>query len=127
MTAREVIGRSGGFTCRVVRDHRASFSDAPVFNAGEELEVKERETVWKGWVWCVNKAGKGAWVPESFVARHGDTCTALRDYDSIELSVGRGDVLEAGEEAAGWLWCTDSEGRQGWVPAVCLVEKTASG
>ncbi|MBN2026180.1 MAG: SH3 domain-containing protein [Actinobacteria bacterium] len=98
-----------------------------MFCQGEELKVEERETVWEGWIWCVNTAGEGAWVPECFVARRGDTCTALRDYDSIELSVRRGDVLEAGEEAAGWLWCSDCEGRQGWVPASCVVKEATSG
>jgi len=127
MTAQDTTGRSGGFTCRVIRDHQASFSDAPAFYAGEELVVEERETVWDGWIWCVNKAGMGAWTPECFVARSGDTCTALRDYDSIELSVRSGDILEAGEEAGGWLWCTDCEGGQGWVPASCVVEEAASG
>jgi hypothetical protein len=127
MTAQDETRRCGGFTRRVTRDHQASFPDAPVFFAGEALSVEGRETVWKGWIWCINGEGLGAWVPEFFVARSGDTCTVFRDYDSTELSVRCGDILEAGEEAAGWVWCRDREGRQGWVPARCVEEEAGCG
>jgi hypothetical protein len=120
MNARDATRRCGGFTCRVVADHQASFPDALVFKCGEVLSLEDRETVWDGWVWCTNKLGIGAWVPEGFVERCGDRCTTLRDYDSTELSVRAGDILEAREEANGWLWCTDRKGGRGWVPAVCV-------
>jgi hypothetical protein len=39
------------------------------------------------------------------------------DYDSIEHTVKVDEVLEFVKEACGWIWCTDSEGKLGWVPA----------
>lgn len=126
MAGEEKRDRARGFTYRVVADHRASFPYALVFSAGDELTAEERETAWGGWTWCVDREGTGAWVPDAFVERRGDHCVALRAYDSSELSVCRGDILEAGEEAGGWLWCTDREGRRGWVPAAC-VEPLESG
>ena len=111
---------AGGKPCRVTAEHRASFPEGMVISAGEELTVQDRETFWQGWVWCVNRDGMGAWVPEVFVEMRGDNCVALRDYDSIELTVAVGDNLQAYEEAGGWLWCLDGEGRWGWVPASCV-------
>jgi hypothetical protein len=84
------------------------------------LTVEDRETVWRGWVWCSDSEGTGAWVPESFVERRGGSCVALRDYDSTELTVAVGDLLQTYEEASGWLWCMDHAGRWGWVPKTCV-------
>jgi hypothetical protein len=39
-----------------------------------------------------------------------------RDYDATELSVEVGEKLTMGEEESGWAWCTNREGRRGWVP-----------
>ncbi|MDD3719209.1 MAG: SH3 domain-containing protein [Actinomycetota bacterium] len=105
---------------RVIASHKASYPEALVFAAGDVLEVEERETVWEGWIWCVKAGRVGAWVPEEYIERRGSRGTALRDYDSIELSVDPGDVLEACDEVAGWLWCADRDGRRGWVPRECV-------
>jgi hypothetical protein len=112
-----------GRTCRVVVEHQASFPDALVFSAGDVLAVEDRETVWSGWIWCIGRDGIGAWVPESFVERRGGSCVALRDYDSTELTVAIGDILQTCEAACGWLWCRDGEGRWGWVPASCVESR----
>jgi Variant SH3 domain len=104
-------------TVRVIAEHRASFVETLIFHAGDGLAVEDRETVWSGWVWCTDRSGTGAWVPETYIDRDGDRAVALRDYDSMELNVGEGDVLEVMEEAAGWLWCATGKGEKGWVPA----------
>jgi hypothetical protein len=117
MQARNGDIHASGHTCRVIADHQASFPAALVFQAGDVLTVENRETVWEGWIWCISREGVGAWVPEGFVKKQGDSCIALRTYDSTELTVTVGDVLQACEEAGGWLWCTDGKGRWGWVPA----------
>jgi SH3-like domain-containing protein len=41
---------------------------------------------------------------------------AARDYDSRELSVAAGEVVEVLEEVAGWAWCRRTAGERGWVP-----------
>ena len=120
MAAAEKVERAGGFTCRVIADHQASFTYALVFFPGDTLSIEDRETVWSGWTWCSNSRQIGAWVPDDFIDRRGDSCVALRAYDSTELTVSTGDILEATEEAGGWLWCADRMGRRGWVPAVCV-------
>lgn len=105
-----------GRICRVISAYRAAYPDPLVIHAGEVLAVGEKESEWSGWIWCTNRSGKSRWVPEVYVDRKGDTCVALCDYDATELSVRVGEELVAGQEAAGWLWCTNREGQRGWVP-----------
>ncbi|MEW6553247.1 MAG: SH3 domain-containing protein [Actinomycetota bacterium] len=119
---KETTESLAGHTCRVIAAHRASFDYTVVFRAGDTLGREERETLWPGWTWCVDTAQTGAWVPDTFIEKCGDSCVALRDYDSTELTVDTGDVLEALEEVGGWLWCVDSGGRRGWVPASCVEQ-----
>jgi hypothetical protein len=106
-----------GQTWRVVAEYQAAYPDPFVIQAGEVLAVGEKETEWRGWIWCRNQQGESRWVPEAFVEREGDTCVALCDYDSTELSVHVGEELIAGQEVADWLWCTNRRGDSGWVPA----------
>jgi len=98
---------------------------------GEKLTIGDRDSEWDGWVWCTNSEGVSRWVPEGFVARHGDTCIALREYESTELSVHIGEILDVGEIESGWAWCikgaelaeqADQAGQAGWVPLECLEE-----
>jgi SH3-like domain-containing protein len=115
---------AGGLKGRVAADHQASFGYGLVFYAGDKLGVEDRDTAWDGWTWCVDREGTGAWVPDHFIDRQGDSCVVLRDYDSTELTVKEGDALEVMEEANGWLWCVDQVGLRGWVPSACVdIEK----
>ncbi len=102
---------------RVIADYESAYPDPLVIHAGEELAVDDRPTEWDGWLWCTAHSGKEGWVPEAYVERNGDTCLALRHYDATELTVHTGEELVAGEEAGGWLWCTNRLGQSGWVPA----------
>jgi hypothetical protein len=81
------------------------------------VTVGRNDTQWPGFVWCTNQAGKGSWTPENFIERTGERGTARRDYDATELSAAVGEELVIGEEAGGWLWCTNSQGQSGWIPA----------
>ena len=120
MNAAGKIPRNGGPIGRAITAHQAEFPDPLAFAAGDVLAAEDRKTAWDGWIWCVNEKGKGGWVPEDYVDRQGDTCTALREYDSAELSVDAGDILEVGEEVGGWLWCVNEEGKGGWIPTACV-------
>ncbi len=103
--------------CRVVSDYQSAYPVPLVISAGEELTISEKESSWSGWVWCTNRDGKSRWVPERYVERKGNTCIALYDYEATELSVSIGEELIMGKEENGWIWCTNREGRSGWVPA----------
>ena len=107
--------------CKVVTGYRSAYPEPFVVQAGESLTAGERESEWPGWIWCTNREGESRWVPETYVQRQGETCIALRDYDATELTVRPGQEIIPGEEASGWIWCTDREGQSGWVPAEHLV------
>jgi hypothetical protein len=129
-----------------VQEHRASHADPIALRAGDPVTVGRRDTTWPKYVWCAGPDGREGWVPEEFLGRAGDadlgaaggaaagdaatapgmsTRRARRDYDARELDVAPGDVVLAGEEAGGWIWCEDADGRFGWVPAGCVA--TADG
>jgi len=100
----------------VKRPHQPDSPETLVASRGEELKYERRPTEWAGWLWCTNAEGRSAWVPEAWVEQEGDRCRLRRDYDSTELSISEGDVLEVELTESGWAWGHDSSGRRGWVP-----------
>ncbi|MBL7164044.1 MAG: hypothetical protein ISS57_15715 [Anaerolineales bacterium] len=112
--------------CRVIKAYESDYTEPWCMCGGEQLKIGERDSEWDGWVWCINQEGESRWVPEDFMERQGDTCVALRNYESTELSVQLGEVLSMGAEESGWAWCTkdadkaDQAGESGWVPLECL-------
>jgi len=102
---------------RVVSDYRTPYPDPVTLKAGDVLTIGDQHSPWPGWIWCTDRDGKSAWVPESYVEREGNTGTMRRDYDATELSVRAGEELAIGEEESGWFWCTNQAGQSGWVPA----------
>ena len=104
---------------RVIAEHAASYSDPITMRANEELTMSDKEDNWHGWtwIWCTNQAGKSGWVPKKYVERHEDKGIAHYDYDAIELSVHIGEEVLVAQFESGWLWCSNQQGRSGWVPA----------
>jgi uncharacterized protein YgiM (DUF1202 family) len=103
--------------CRVIAEYQSPYSDPAVFSSGEELTIGEKESEWGGWAWCTNQDGKSRWVPETYTERKGDVGVMRCDYEATELSVTVGEELVMGEEESDWIWCTNREGKSGWVPA----------
>jgi hypothetical protein len=112
---------AGMKNAKVIKAHQASNPQPLVIRVGDRLTVGENSDQWPAYVWCVDHAGKGGWVPEAFLEREGDSGVALRDYSAAELTVAVGDELALGEEAGGWFWATNHAGRGGWVPAEHLI------
>ena len=94
---------------------RATYDPALCVAKGDPLEVGRRDEEWPGWVWCLDAEGLGGWLPEEDV---GDG-RALADFDTRELTVAEGDMLEPLEHRSGWTWCRGLDG-EGWVPDRCL-------
>ena len=106
---------------RVVTAYRSAYPEPFVVRAGESLTAGEKESEWPGWVWCTDRHGDSRWVPEEYLRKQGEKLIALRDYDATELTVCAGQELTARDQVSGWTWCTNREGRSGWVPADCLA------
>ena len=83
--------------------------------------VGHRDGVWSSYVWGSDESGHAAWVPEEFIERRGEhEAVLLRDYDSSELTVVKGDEFEVLDEAGGWCLCRTPGGANGWVPKDAL-------
>ena len=119
--AREVAGASMPRRCKAARGYQAAYPESFVVRLGEALTAGEKDSEWPGWVWCTNRRGESRWVPEAYLQRLDEKRIALRNYDATELTIRTGENLVASAEVGGWIWCTNQEGRSGWVPADCLV------
>ena len=103
---------------RVIADYESPYSDPIVVNEGDEIIIDARKkTDWAGWVWCTNRAGKGGWVPESYIERRGDMGTMRCDYNAIELTLRVGELLSVHKAESGFFWVTNQGGQDGWVPS----------
>ena len=92
--------------------------------ASEIIKISDKVDYWNGnpgwvWVWCTDARGKSGWVPKGVIDVHADGTTGIAryDYTATELTVAVGDELVAWREESGWLWCTNQQGKSGWVPA----------
>jgi hypothetical protein len=103
---------------RVVESYVEQCTDPLRFHTGDVLRLGHRDRQWPAYVWGTDKTGRSGWVPESYITLTGEhEATALRDYDATEITVTRGEELTVLDEAGGWLLCSTSSGRRGWVPA----------
>lgn len=86
--------------------------------AGEIVNVERREVEpeWQGWVFCVDSRGIGGWVSETYLQLEGSQATALRDYEATELDVKVGERLVSRHQEFGWAWAENERGENGWVP-----------
>lgn len=106
---------SNTWRVRVLKADRPTNSDPIKMQAGDLLEIAGKED--DGWIWCRNRAGKEDGVPLSYMTAEGEgnTRIALTDYDSTVLSVEVGEEFQAEREEHGWLWCTNTQGKWGWI------------
>jgi SH3-like domain-containing protein len=102
---------------RVVTEHKSTFPKPLIAATGDTVRVGKRDDEYQGWLWCTDKDGISAWVPESYLRIDGALGEFVNDYDSYELSVGSGELLEIIEEIGGWCWCVRNNGETGWLPA----------
>lgn len=102
--------------CKVIKNYKSAYSDPIRLMQGDVVDWSERESQWKGWVWCKEQNGKKGWIPESILAKEGSKATIIKDYSAIELTIEEGETLEILCEESGWLWCKNNKGDCGWVP-----------
>jgi uncharacterized protein YgiM (DUF1202 family) len=101
---------------RVTQPHEPEYSEGLIVRKGEKLKYERKPTAWPGWIWCTASNGRTAWVPESWVEFEGGFCVLSRDYNSKELRISEGDVVEVELEESGWAWVRNTAGIHGWVP-----------
>lgn len=90
---------------------------------GEAIVVGHRNQQFPEFLWCAVEDGHAGWVPEVFLRMDGTReATALRDYDAAQLTVIKGELLEALEQVGAWVRCRNAAGAEGWVPESCLED-----
>ncbi len=117
-----------GATVLATRSHRSPSRPPIVVSPGDDVAVGNRDDEWPAFVLVTSPSGAQGWVPERFLELTGDgRANPLRVYDTTELEVDPGAMLTVLEPdlGSGWLWCSDEQGRRGWVP-VRSVEPQAS-
>ncbi|MHB8361912.1 MAG: SH3 domain-containing protein [Thermoplasmataceae archaeon] len=98
------------------RVHHRTYDFSITVLKGEKVHIIKREIDYPGWVWCANKAGTCAWVPESILNISENIGCLLEDYCSLELNVELEEKLEIVREHSGWIYCINSKGERGYVP-----------
>ena len=101
---------------RVIKEHIASFDYNVVFRKGDFVKVGKEDTEMPGWFWCENHEGLWSWIPIEYLDMVGSRGTLTMDYDTIELSVKVGEVLDCITSVKHWTLCRKSNGFKGWVP-----------
>ena len=101
---------------RVLADYEVIDPVPLRLEAGDSVDVIKVDMGWPGWVW-VEEAGQSGWIPESFLGAPGEARRPVkRPFDGSDLSARRGDVLDALEEAPGWIFARHADGQTGWFP-----------
>lgn len=104
---------------RAIANHTRSYETPLVVKRGDPLSVGQSDSEWPGWLWCVGVTGMGGWLPARVLADpdplDGNTI-AVEDFDTMELTIRAGELLQGDVGESGWLWVTNAEGRSGWVP-----------
>lgn len=102
---------------RALKPWRATYSPALSVTAGQRITPARIDEEYPGWQWVVNSDGLGGWAPADII--QGDRITT--PFDTTELTVAPGDMLEPLDHRLGWTLCRTSTGQTGWLPDDCLV------
>ena len=102
----------------VIADYRAQYPDPIRFDAGEIVQLGERDQEWPAFVWTRAADGRAGWAPADWLLPlDAQRAQTLRAYDARELDVDAGQSLRLHDELGGWWWAQRDDGAQGWVPA----------
>ena len=110
-----------GSSVHVAARHKATYIEPLVVQAGEAVTVTDRDSEWKGWLWCLNAKGKGGWLPTDIVQHRDEDSMVTEDFSTAELSVNIDEVVILHQYKNGWFWVTNQDSQSGWVPAECLA------
>ena len=106
-------------TVRVMHDYTAQYPDPITVRAGDRVLVGADDPEFPGWWWCTGPDQRGGWVPEQFLQRTGSEALMLRDYTARELTVRAGAEVVLHASISGWVWATNGDGDEGWIPETC--------
>jgi len=100
----------------VVQQYISAFPNPITLKIGDIVEITDKKSDWKGWIWCQTKDHTFGWVPENIITRTGTKGKIKANYDATELSAEIGDRLELIKKESKWIYCKTSSGELGWIP-----------
>lgn len=108
---------------RAIAPHSPKYATPLTVEMGEALTIEKTDAEWQSWRWCVNRSGKGGWIPDAYLEQFGHSGQAIarEDYTAKELTVEPDERLTLHYEESGWFWASRQSGEEGWVPAKCVV------
>lgn len=100
------------------KQYRIYYEDPIAVKTGERVAWIPKDSEWAGWRWCVHPTTKKeGWVPERILRIEGDTALVIQDYSATELGAEPGQRFHLMREEAGWHWCKNEQGKEGWIPS----------
>ena len=106
---------------RVIKAHEASFPEAMIATKGDRVHIGKEDPEMSGWYWCRNEKGIEAWVPKTHLTMSEGEVLFNQPYNSIEVTVVSGEVVQYLGESLGWTECLNKEWKYGWVPSEKLL------
>jgi hypothetical protein len=102
---------------RVIESYQRPYDDPIKVSAGEPVVPDlNKLTDIEGWIWCTSRDGRSGWAPRSWLKQSATGWCLDRAFDAMELTISRGEVLEAIFEESGFYWARRQDGESGWVP-----------
>ena len=104
---------------RATKDRRVQYANPIRIRRGDLVRVGDQDVDQPGWWWCTAIDARQGWVPEHVLApgvKKGATLRVVADYESTELPLQHGDLLDVEERRPGWLLVRNADDQIGWVP-----------
>jgi len=108
----------------VIKGHKSNYPNPISLRKDEKIIVGKKyagKEGWENWIYCykIDESQEG-WVPEQIIKFSSKYGIIKENYTAKELTIKAGKKLKGNYELNGWVWCKDTEGREGWIPRMNL-------
>lgn len=102
----------------VTESYETVYKNPIKLKTGDSVQIEKRETNpdWLGWVFCRNQQGISGWVSEKYLQESANTAIVIKDYEATELDALANDEIKIYYEEFGWCWGKNKNGTKGWIP-----------
>lgn len=104
----------------VVKAYIPQYPDPITFRKGERVQVRQEDSEYVGWYWCVDMRGREGWVHKAYLSDLKGIATAVMDFTAKEAAVRPGQTVAVLYGVDGWTCVDTGDGVPGWVPETCL-------
>lgn len=109
------------YQASVITPHHTNYPNPIVLRSGEEVTIGREDEQYSGWIWVTTQSGSSGWAPIQILQISGETAVSLVDYTAAELNTKVDEILTVYHKQNGWLWVSNQQGQQGWIPAETVV------